>query len=148
MGAEQRFLEIRKIFNEVIAGEVKKYLENSESKITRFEASGSMIFCNKYELCGNGHGSNDVIDGLKGLTNDVPIFYIHHNNTTFTLMLQHMFINRWSSCFSEVSDGEKEAKIWKNEEMLENEEFKEIFLQMMKDIAPERLEEVQKLLFA
>ena len=80
MGIQQKFLKIRKIFNDVIEEEVRKYLSESQSsKVTFFNIfRGNMFFLDKYELIGGEDGDNEVLSQIYGrnFLNEAPTFII------------------------------------------------------------------------
>lgn len=159
MEARQKFLEICKIFNEIIEAEVRKYFQkdtsqsNSEkSKITFYNIKGDMLFLNQYQLIGDGDGGNEVLSNINGGKpfQEAPTFIIPDDpieNTEFWLYLKHPnSIRDYCSSYF-IKETRNNTRVYRldDEKMLENEEFKRCILQMFEDIAPERLEEIQKL---
>lgn len=154
MEIQQKFLKIRKIFNDVIEEEVRKYLSESQSsKVTFFNIfRGNMFFLDKYELIGDEDGDNEVLSQIYGrnFLNEAPTFIIPDDSSegcTFLLYLERSdYKNNDRSYF--IKESHKGARVYRldREAMLENEEFKKCILQMFKDIVPNRTKEVIELI--
>lgn len=165
MDKRQKFLRLREIFHEVIEAEVRKHLESDvecsdttpdspKSKIYFSNVRGDMFFCHdKYILQGDGT-SNDVIRQIYG-GNEIhgaPTFAIRTSqlgNHVFSLYLERPDIRRDDESYF-IRDPhdlyiKDTAYRLDREEMLENDEFQKCILEMIGDIAPERLEEVRRL---
>lgn len=143
-----QYLAVRKLFQEVIQEEVGKYFRGEESKITFFNnMKGTMIIANNYELVGDGDGSNNAIASFfnENIFHQAPTFIIPGDNigeSVFWLYLEYPdYKDRDRSYFSKYVD-DVESYTLRGEEMLKNEEFKSIIMQMITDIAPDRLAEV------
>lgn len=163
MDTRQRFLEFRKIFNEVIEAEVGKYfskgsgehgqqLDSEKSKITFYNIiKGDMIFCDKYELIGKGDGINEVISNICKLNafTTGPTFIIPDNSSEMCNFWLHLDLPVYQSTddsyFRKESHDQTLIYRLDCENMLENEEFKSVIMQMFEDIAPERAEEIKRL---
>lgn len=163
MDTRQRFLELRKIFNEVIEAEVRKYfskcsgehgqqLDSEKSKITFYNIKGDMIFLDKYELIGDGDGGNEMISQVNGgnSSNEAPTFIIPDDSPEmckFLLHLEHPFYEDFDDSYF-CKESHDDARIYRLdcEDMLENAEFKKVIQQMFEDIAPKRAEEIKHLI--
>ena len=151
MEARQRLLEIRRIFHEAIEKEARYYLSNQESRITFFNIKGRMIFLHKYELIGDGEGGNELVSQIEGRNtfNEAPTFIIKgdcYGATNFWLYLERPDIEHDDESYFVKEREQKTIYRLDSETMLESKEFKKVFLKMMEDIAPERLDEVRRLL--
>ena len=171
METQQKYVEIRRIFNEVIEEEVRRYLNRKavspsteldfpKSKIEFCNARGDMIFLGyKYKLLGIGYvdSFNPVtmqIDGtnseqlaptfiIQGFNNERCLFYLH-------LELPEIQHEDNSYFIKEPRNIGKSSRLpiiydLHGKEMLESEDFKKCILEMICDLAPERLSEVQQL---
>lgn len=157
MEKRQKLLGICKIFNDCIETEVRKYFNQSDaekSKITFFNIKGDMLFLDKYQLIGDGDGGNEVLQQINtGNTYyETPTFIISGDSLemdNFLLHLEHP--SGESLCVSYfIKETHEHTNIYRlnSVEMLESEEFKSCIIKMFKDIAPERLKEVEQLLVA
>ena len=171
MNPQERLLKLREILTEEIDNEIinQYYADHPEQTyrgqrprgiITYIDGSGNIFLCNKYELIAN-NGSRGMMttcmllfrSNLKGYT---LMFYgddILNPFNHFTLRMDFPDSNTNLCYFSKDNHklgspyGRDENEyLLKNEEMLENPEFKMYFLQLICDIAPERIGEVQELL--
>lgn len=158
MEAWEKFLEICKIFNETIEAEVRKYFKGNDSqsdseksKITFYNIKGDMLFLNKYRLVGDGDGGNEVLSNInRGKEfQEAPTFIIPGEpleEAEFWLYLEHPNSVRYCSSYF-IKEIRNNTRVYRldDEAMLESEDFKKCILQMFEDIAPERLEEIRKL---
>lgn len=158
MEAREKFLEICKIFNETIEAEVRKYFKRNDSqsdsdksKITFYNIKGDMLFLDKYQLVGDGDGGNEVLSNINGRKefHDAPTFIIPEEpleESKFWLYLEHPNSVRYFGSYF-IKETRDNTRIYRldGEAMLESEDFKKCILQMFEDIAPERLEEIRKL---
>lgn len=158
---QEKYLKLREIFNEVIEAEVRKYLkinkhqlketEGSDSKITFFSVKGSIFFLSKYELVGDGDGGNEAVKQAEDINflNEAPTFIIPDElgKDRFWLHLERPDIEHEdrSYFFKEAHDKTRLFCLY-GEDVISDDEFKKLIMQMMKEIAPERIEEVQQLL--
>ena len=165
----QNFLEIRRIFCDVIENEVRNYLNRKavsrdtqldfpKSKIDFFNVYGDMIFLGyKYELLGDGKGRNSILERVDGKTHSLASTFLIQNldkeRCVFRLFLAIPdSVHTYSSYFEKVLRKSDTPSFGNTvyhldgEEMLECSEFKKCFLEIIKDLAPERLDEVQSLL--
>lgn len=163
MDKRQSFLELRKIFNEVIEEEVRKYFstdgkthdqkaDSEKSKVTFYNIKGDMIFLDKYELVGDGDGGNEMIYQINGTnsSDEAPTFIIHDDSPeicNFWLYLDHpAFEDFDDSYFLKESHDGTHIYRFEYENMLESEDFQRIIVQMFEDIAPDRVEEIKRLI--
>lgn len=171
MQPQEKLLKLREILTEEIDSEIisQYYADHPEQTyrgphpkgiITYIDGSGNISLCDKYELIAN-NGSRGIItscillfrSNLKGYT---LMFYgddIFESFNHFTLRMDFPKSDRNLCYFSKDNHklgspyGRDENEyLLKNEEMLENPEFKKYFLKLIQDIAPERVSEVQELL--
>ncbi len=171
MQPQERLLKLREILTEEIDNEIisQYYADHPEQSyrgrrpkgiITYIYDSGNLFLCDRYELIAN-NGSRGIItscmlmfrSNLKGYTLMFSGNEIFNPFNHFTLRMDFPDSSTNLCYFSKDNhktgapyDKDEEEYLLKNEEMLENSEFKMYFLQLIHDIAPERESEVQELL--
>lgn len=166
-----RLQEIKRVFSEVLEAEVKKYYfkkvkpskkyKHENTHITLWNNDGDAFFCDKYILLGNGNGTNNAL--IRALGERHPNCYsnmlIYGDNThVFWLNLPHpdgikKGVNRQNrTCsFVEFTFEDSDSKTGNEERfeslsILESREFRRFFLTFIKDVAPEKLSYIQRIL--
>lgn len=152
----QKLEEVCKIFNEMIEEEVRKFFRKSYSqipadcKITFFSVKGDMLIAGKYVLVGDGEGDNPVLSQLNGrnMYNDAPTFIIKSDKTdgVFRLHLGRPGESCIETCYFIKENHPKVEYALFGEQILESSAFKDNIVKMFEDIAPERLEQIWRLI--
>ncbi len=162
MDKQQRFLELRKIFYEVLVEKAKSFfiddsraqsqpLNSQKRKITSYNVKGDMLFLDKYTLVGDGDGGNELISQINGCPSNTGILFIIPDDSSemckFWLCLDHPSFEIFDDSYF-VKESQNNTHLYRLdcEEMLENEEFRHIILQMFKDIAPECVKDIDHLI--
>lgn len=171
MQPQEKLLKLREILCEEVSSEIisQYYADHPEQTyhgprpkgiISMVDPSGNLLFGKKYELITN-NGCRSIISSCALLTFSKSkaytfMFYgddILREFNHFSLHFDSPESDRNFNYFAKdnhkanASYGQDEYEYFlKNEEMLENPEFKEHFLELIQDIAPERVSEVQELL--
>ena len=169
METRQDFLEIRRIFWDVLENEVRNYLNRKavsrdtqldfpKSKIDFVNAYGDMVFLDyKYKLLGDGEGGNPIMERIDGKRHSLTSTFLIQNLDNERCVFRLFFAipdsaHVYRSYFEKVRRGSDTPSFGTpvyhldGEEMLESDDFKKCFLEIIKDLAPERLDEAQKLL--
>lgn len=166
-----RLLEIQSIFSKVVENEVSKYYyskhkpyesyKEKKSCITLWSDDGDAYFCDKYILLGNGNGTNNALDRILGKSqphsySNMLIFGDGNKvcwlNLPHPMGIAHGIGNDSRICsfieftFESPDSNTGEGTRFDDVEILESDSFKQFIFMFIKDVAPENLSKIQKIL--
>jgi len=153
MKAQEKLNRISDIFHRAIEAEVSNCYEYGKPRsniITLWNIKGDIYFCDKYHIVGDGDGGNELLTKIfdPDFSHTAPTLVFSGNGDEYKdeywLKLGYSDINS-TSYFIKKQNSDQVYRL-NNEDILENEEFKKYIVQIITDIAPDSVAEVQQLL--